>query len=186
MYHNGWYFPFQRVNGYRITSKMYCSKYRFILDCIGLTGGYQSFRPENLNHAGIDLWLSVTPPSPEALTLPAVCHPSFSLALSLLDLSITVQSKSQSDPLFLIFPSHTSSFCFFLVRRYSPQPNPRELLKAHFISNFYFFDFSINLCSFSSAYAICQLHSHSFTCFHFKKEKKNLWTLISIDISYFY
>lgn len=61
---------------------------------------------------------------------------------------------------------------FFFVHRYSPQPNPRELLKAHFISNFYFFDFSINLCSFSSAYAICQLHSHSFTCFHFKKEKK--------------
>lgn len=36
----GWYFPFQRVNRYRITSKMYHSKYRLILDCIGLTGGY--------------------------------------------------------------------------------------------------------------------------------------------------
>lgn len=116
LYHTGWfgwYFPFRLVNRYRITSKMYHSKYRLILDCIGHTGGYQSFRPENINLAGIDLCLSVTPLSPEALTLPATCHPSFSLALSLFSICPSQCSpRAKVTHFFSFFPLH---FLFLFV-----------------------------------------------------------------------
>ena len=120
----GWYFPFQRVNRYRITSKMYRSKYRLILDCIGHTGGYQSFRPENLNSAGIDLWLSVTPPSLEALTLPAACHSSFSLALSLFSICPSQCSpRAKVTHFFSFFPLTLPLFVFFFFLCADTIPN---------------------------------------------------------------
>ena len=169
LYRTGWYFPFQRVNGYRITSKMYRSKYRLILDCIGLTGGYRSFQLENLNRAGIDLWLSVTPPSLEALTLPAACHSSFSLPLSLFSICPSQCSpRAKVTHFFSFFPLTLPLFVFFFFCALIQSPTkPTWTIKSSLYFKFLLFwlfykslFFFICLCYLPTS--LSQFHLFSF------------------------